>query len=81
MKTLLRYLKLQFSKPELDWFSTVLGLTITITTVLTVNEVIDKKTGTVIAGVAGSLVSVLINNPASVSPTTEETEDKLQKEE
>lgn len=80
MKTILRYLQLKFSKPELDYFSSVFGLLATITTVLTVNEVIPKKTGTVIAGVSGAIVSLLINNPAAISPTTEETEDKLSKE-
>lgn len=77
MKTLLRYLQLKLSKPELDYFSTIFGLTATIFTILTTNEVIDKKLGTTVAGISASIVSVLINNPASISPTTEETETKL----
>lgn len=80
MSTLKRYLLLQFSKPELDYFSTILGLTATIFTVLTTNAVIDKQLGTTIAGISAALVSVLINNPASISPTTEQTENKLIKE-
>lgn len=77
MKTLLRYLQLKLSKPELDWLSTILGLTATIFTVLTTNEVIDKRLGTTVAGISAALVSVLINQPASMEPTTEHTEDKL----
>ena len=79
MKTIIRYLQFKFSKPELDYLSTLFGLTATITMVLVTNEVIDKKLGTTIAGISGSIVSVLINNPASIHPTTKETEDKLSK--
>lgn len=80
MSTLKRYLLLKFSKPELDYFSTVLGLTATIFTILTTNEVINKQLGTTVAGISAALVSVLINQPASIEPTTEETETKLVEE-
>lgn len=79
MKIILRYLQFKFSKPELDYLSTLFGLITTITMVLVTNEVIDKKIGTTIAGISGAIVSILINNPASVHPTTKETEDKLSK--
>ena len=81
MNTIKRFIFLKFSKPELDWLSTTFGLMTTIVTILTTNGYIDKKLGTTVAGISAAIVSVLINNPASVSPTTEETEDKLQKEE
>lgn len=81
MNTLLRYLSLRFSKPELDYLSTTFGLMTTITMVLVTNEVIDKKIGTTIAGISGAIVSILINNPASIHPTTKETEEKLTEEE
>lgn len=77
MSTLLRYLQLKFSKPELDTLSTVFGLAATVTTILTTNGYISKQLGTTVAGVSAAVVSLLINNPASISPTTEETEDKL----
>ena len=77
MKTLLRYLQLKLSKPELDYFSTIFGLFATIFTVLTTNEVIDKKVGSTIVGISGAIVSVLINQPASINPTTEQTEHDL----
>lgn len=77
MSTLLRYLQLKFSKPELDTLSTVFGLAATVTTILTTNGYISKQLGTTVAGVSAAVVSILINNPASISPTTEETEDKL----
>jgi hypothetical protein len=81
MNTIKRYLLLKFSKPELDYFSTVLGLTATIFTVLTTNEVISKQLGTTVAGISAALVSVLINQPASHAPLTEATEDNLLEEE
>ena len=77
MLTLKRYLLLKLSKPELDYFSTVFGLICTISTVLVTNEVIDKKIGSTVAGISGALVSVLINQPASIEPTTEHTEKQL----
>jgi len=67
MKTIIRYFKFQFNKAELNYLSTVLGLTATIATVLTVNEVIDKRTGTVIASISAGIVSTLINQPVSVN--------------
>ena len=81
MKTLLRYLRLSFSKPELDYFSTVLGITATVVTILTTNRYIEQKLGTTVAGISAAIVSVLINQPASHAPLTEETEDELQKNE
>ena len=80
MNFLKRCILLKFSKPELDYLSTLFGFIVAITTVLTANEVIDKKVGSVVAGISGCVVSLLINNPASIHPTTEETEDKLSKE-
>lgn len=81
MKTLLRYLSLRFSKPELDYFSSIFGLTATVVTILTTNGYIDKKLGTTVAGISAAIVSIMINQPASHAPLTEETEDELQKDE
>ena len=81
MNTIKRFIFLKFSKPELDWLSTTFGITATIVTILTTNGYIDKKLGTTVAGISASLVSILINQPASHAPLTEETEDELQKEE
>lgn len=77
MNTLLRYLSLKLSKPELDYFSTIFGLTATIFTILVTNEVIDKKLGTTVAGISAAIVSILINNPASIHPNTNETEEQI----
>ena len=81
MNTIKRFIFLKFSKPELDWLSTTFGLIATIVTILTTNGYIDKKLGTTVAGISASLVSILIKQPDTHAPLTEETEDELQKEE
>jgi hypothetical protein len=71
---------MKLNKTQLDRYSTLFGLIAAIATVLTTQEVIPKKWGGSISGVAIALVGYLTQRPADSSPTTEDAEDLATRE-
>lgn len=66
---------LRLSKYQLDFLSTVFGLTAAVTGAIAVNGYFPKEMGT-IAAVSVAVNGFLQNKPATASPTTEEAEEE-----
>lgn len=67
---------MKLNKTQLDRYSTLFGLIAAIATVLTNQEIISKKWGGTVSGVAIALVGFLTQRPADSSPTTEDAEEQ-----
>jgi uncharacterized protein YcfJ len=73
MSPVKRYLTLTFNKIELNVITSYLGVLGVICAVLVSNNVGNdsfRKVLTVIGGLSGGIVSLLINKPAAAEPTT-----------
>ncbi len=67
---------IKLNKNHLDSLGTFLGLIAGISTVLGTQDIIDPKIAGAISGVATVCLGYVVQRPANISPTTEETEEK-----
>lgn len=67
---------MRFNKWQLDFLSTVFGLTAGICTVLVTYEVIPKKVGGTVGGISAVVLGYLSQRPADARPTTEQAEER-----
>lgn len=66
---------MRLNKNQLDYLGTGLGIIAAIATVLTAQEIIPKKIGGTVGGVATALLGFVVQRPADASPTTEDVEE------
>lgn len=66
---------MRLNKWQLDFLSTVLGLSAGISTVLVVNEIIPAKIGGTVGGLSTVFLGYLVQRPADARPTTEQVEE------
>lgn len=67
---------MKFNKYQLDLLGTILGAIAGIAAVLVTYDVVPKKVGGSVGGVATVLLGIVTQRPADASPTTEEVEEK-----
>lgn len=67
---------MRFNKWQLDFLSTILGLSAGISGVLVANEIIPPKIGGTVSGVSTVILGYLVQRPADARPTTEQVEER-----
>lgn len=66
---------MKLNKWQLDFLSTVFGLSAGISGVLVANEVVSPKVGGTIGGVSTVILGYLVQRPTDARPTTEQVEE------
>lgn len=67
---------MRFNKWQLDFLSTVFGLTAGISAVLVTYDVVPKRVGGTIGGISTVLLGYVTQRPTDARPTTEQVEER-----